>query len=385
MALARAIEKSSSLKNLQVEFTTELNKIKLEGKTVVAFSFMSPDVFSVKKEIFGLRERLKKSNNEVVFVAGGPHPSGAPEQTLRMGFDYVFVGEGEKTLVDFLADWQKDKLPDDKVIKSKPVDITKYPAVSPKFNLFGPIEISRGCPFGCKFCQTTYLFGSLRHRTIDQIVWAAKQMSKRGLGDIRFVTPNLLGYGSPDGPKPNLSMLEKMLIEVKEVKGVKRIFAGSFPSEIRPEQITKEALLIIKKYCNNDNIIIGAQSGSDRILELCHRGHKVEDVYRAIDLALEIGFKVNVDFIFGMPGEKPEDEEETMKVIRELVKKPGVRIHSHTFLPLAGTPWGNEAPGKISPRLRKFLKKLRGEGKEFGDWEEQEVFGQKLYELFSNS
>jgi B12-binding domain/radical SAM domain protein len=276
-------------------------------------------------------------------------------------------------------------LPPQRIVRSGPVDIRKYPAVSPKFNLFGPIEISRGCPFGCRFCQTTYLFGPLRHRTIKQIVWGVEQMGKQNLDDIRFVTPNLLSYGSDDGFKPNLVMLEKMLFAVKKTKSVKRVFAGSFPSEIRPEQITKKALLIIKKYCSNDNIIIGAQSGSDQMLKLMHRGHTVDDVLRAINLAKEVGFKANVDFIFGMPGEKPEDEKATMKFMKKIVKTPGVRIHSHTFLPLAGTPWAGEKSGRISPELRQFLEELRRDGKEFGDWKEQEVFAQKLPKVFSNS
>ena len=210
-------------------------------------------------------------------------------------------------------------------------------------------------------------------------------MGKQNLDDIRFVTPNLLSYGSDDGFKPNLVMLEKMLFAVKKTKSVKRVFAGSFPSEIRPEQITKKALLIIKKYCSNDNIIIGAQSGSDQMLKLMHRGHTVDDVLRAINLAKEVGFKANVDFIFGMPGEKPEDEKATMKFMKKIVKTPGVRIHSHTFLPLAGTPWAGEKSGRISPELRQFLEELRRDGKEFGDWKEQEVFAQKLPKVFSNS
>lgn len=369
MALVGAIEKEPSLKNLQVEVKPAIEEIDPQGGGIIAFSFMTWDLPEVKKEIKILK---RKASNQTIFIAGGPHPSGASRQTLKMGFDYCFVGEGEKTLVEFLKDWLNGELPACKIIKSSPVAITNYPAISPKFNLFGPIEISRGCPFGCKFCQTTYIFGPLRHRTVKQIVWAAEQMAGRGLGDIRFVTPNLLVYGSEDGLRPDLDKLEEMLASVKKAKGVKKIFAGSFPSEIRPEQISKEALKIIKRYCSNDNIIIGAQSGSERMLKLCHRGHSVADVFQAVELALNEGFKVNVDFIFGMPGETPKEEAETVEVIGELIKKPGVKIHSHYFLPLLGTPWGKENPTKISPKLRRFLGSLRKSGREYGDWIEQE-------------
>jgi B12-binding domain/radical SAM domain protein len=366
MALGGAIERTPSLRNLQVKFARDLRQIKLAKKTVIAFSFMTPDVPKIARKITG----LKKEN--LILIAGGPHPSGAPDQTLKMGFDYCFIGEGEESLISFLTDWLRNKLPKNRIIKSRPIDITQYPPVSLKFNLFGPIEITRGCPFGCKFCQTSYLFNSVRHRTIEQIVWAAEEMAERGFGDIRFVTPNLLAYGSRTGFKPNLLILEKMLTAVRETKGVKQIFAGTFPSEIRPEQISEKGLKIIRQYCDNDNLIIGAQSGSDLILKACHRGHTVEDVHRAIELVLGAGFKVNVDFIFGLPDETKRTERETIKMIEKLIGKAGVRIHSHYFLPLPGTPWAKEKPTKISPQLREFLIDLRKRGKEYGDWQEQE-------------
>lgn len=196
--------------------------------------------------------------------------------------------------------------------------------------------------------------------------------------DIRFISPNLLSYGSQDGFKPNLGQLEKMLASVRSVKGVKKIFAGTFPSEIRPEQLSKKALKTIKKYCNNNNLIIGAQSGSDQMLKKCHRFHTIADIQYAINLALEAGFKVNVDFIFGMPGETKNEEKETIRFIEKLVKIKNIRIHGHTFLPLPGTPWEKEKAGEISPYLREFLMFLRKNGKEYGDWEEQEQMGKLL-------
>lgn len=201
---------------------------------------------------------------------------------------------------------------------------------------------------------------------------------KNGGTDIRFVSPNILSYGSRDGFAPNLNQLEKMLKSVRATKGVKRIFAGSFPSEIRPEQLNEKALEIIKKYCDNDNLILGAQSGSDSMLKKCHRLHGVANVRKAIQLTLKAGLKANVDFIFGMPGETKKEERETIEFMKKLAKMENVRIHGHTFLPLPGTPWKNEKPGKISSQMRVFLKNLRNAGKEYGDWEEQERFGKAL-------
>ena len=72
---------------------------KLPRRTrIVAFSFCTPDLDEVTSEVRDLRKR----HGEVLLVAGGPHPSADPQGTLRVGFDFVFVGEGEETFPGFI-------------------------------------------------------------------------------------------------------------------------------------------------------------------------------------------------------------------------------------------------------------------------------------------
>ncbi len=191
--------------------------------------------------------------------------------------------------------------------------------------------------------------------------------------DIRVVTPNAFSYGSPDGKVVNLEAIEGLLKSVKKILGKDcRIFFGSFPSEVRPEQVSRETLGLLKKYCNNNNLIIGAQSGSQRVLDLIGRGHKVEDIYRATMLAVEKGFKVNLDFIFGLPGENGKDKEKTFRAIKDL-SEMGAYIHGHMFMPLPGTPFSKERPGKLGREDIKRLKKMETEKTLYGSWENQAV------------
>lgn len=265
--------------------------------------------------------------------------------------------------------------------KAAPVDICQFLPVTNKFPYFTPIEITRGCPHGCRFCQTTYLFGKTRHRTTRQIVESAKILVNQGWKKIRFVSPNILSYGSESGFKGNLVELEKMLSSVRKVKGVEKIYAGSFPSEVRPENVTRKALKVLKEYSDNNNVIIGFQSGSEDVLKRMHRGHTVKQALGAVEMALQVGFKVNVDFIFGMPNETKIDEEKTIAVLKKLAKLPKVKVHGHTFLPLPGTPWQNEKPGKISKQLISVLDELESVGRIYGDWREQELMAKKIASL----
>jgi hypothetical protein len=50
----------------------------------------------------------------------------------------------------------------------------------------------------------------------------------------------------------------------------------------------------------------------------------------------------------------------------------GARIHSHVFMPLAGTPWADASPGDVDPKTRDLLERLTGRGQQFGQWREQQ-------------
>ena len=82
---------------------------KVGGKdSLIGFSFMTPDFGQVREEIEWLRAHL---SGNPVFLAGGAHPSGDPGGTLRMGFDFVFIGESEETFPQFsVSSWGESPL-----------------------------------------------------------------------------------------------------------------------------------------------------------------------------------------------------------------------------------------------------------------------------------
>src|SRR5713226_3744310 len=69
---------------------------------VVAFSFMSSALLSTRQALEHLQASFAHVRERVLFVAGGPHASGDAAGTLAMGFDVVFIGEGERSFIEFL-------------------------------------------------------------------------------------------------------------------------------------------------------------------------------------------------------------------------------------------------------------------------------------------
>ncbi|GAB6189566.1 TIGR04013 family B12-binding domain/radical SAM domain-containing protein [Marinitoga arctica] len=372
ISLIAAMEKENI--NMDVVLEKDFNKI-LEYNpkdTLIAYSFMSFDIFNVEKEI----SILKEKGFEV--IAGGPHPSAMPKETLNMGFDKVFVGEGEKSFTNFLKNGVNEN-----IIYSKGyVDLNYYPPYAIKSKQFMPIEISRGCPFLCGYCQTPNLFGRVvRHRNIDIIIEYAKQGIKYNRKIARFITPNSFGYGSKNGVTPHVEKIEELLFGLKKI-GMEEIYLGSFPSDVRPESITPEILKVIKKYVDNKMIIVGAQSGSEKILDRIKRGHNLEIVETALSLIHENGFIPYVDFIFGFPFETDEDIKKTFDFMDKIIKKYNAVIHSHTFMPLPGTPLFNVGPGKLNKKYYKKLGDLSRNEKLAGYWHKQEHLSKEIYEYF---
>jgi len=182
---------------------------------------MTPQKNIVAEEVTVLKDYLSPQKG-VILLAGGPHPSGAVEETLAMGFNLVVKGEGEEIFPKLVHCLKEDMdckkimgihFQKNGVVISNPapfpIDINLYPPFAHRSRMFGKIELSRGCPFGCKFCQTSYLFGSvMRHRRVETIVKYGKMIVERGLKDIHFISPNALAYGSCDGRSINYEALE---------------------------------------------------------------------------------------------------------------------------------------------------------------------------------
>lgn len=216
-----------------------------------------------------------------------------------------------------------------------------------------------------------------RHRSAANVRWHVRRMREAGKRDVRFITPTSLSYGSTD-TSPNLAAVEELLAGCREEIGPDgRVFFGSFPSEIRPEHVSVAALRLVRRYCANDNIIVGAQSGSAAVLAAAKRGHDVEAVRRAVRIGIAEGFRINVDMIFGMPGEEAVDVEASLALANELAEL-GARIHAHMFMPLPGTPWRDATPGAVDPRTLAEVARLSRTGALYGHWERQREHADRL-------
>ncbi len=407
-ALAGAIEQDETLPIVLAfphprDAQSEIERLlTIAGTVVVAFSFMSSALLSTRQALEHLQASFAHVRERVLFVAGGPHASGDAAGTLAMGFDVVFIGEGERSFTEFLrqlaeprrdfsdirglavVDRESEKLRVMRTGRTAPIELdARYPSIGVRHRRLGAIEIGRGCPHACGFCQTPFLHGArMRYRPLENVLWHIEQLVEAGFKDIRFVTTDALAYLSEDGVHPDYAKLEDALMAMREAAGGAKIKFGEFPSEMRPEYITAELAQLIDRYSDAAYVAIGAQSGSERMLAAMHREHDVAAVERAVSYLTTHCRKlkkVYVDFIAGLPGESSQDEAMSQQLMERLARiSPKVCIHSHTFMPLPGTPMQFMPPGSVGKTTRATFEELSRRGQEWGDWEEQEEIARSI-------
>jgi B12-binding domain/radical SAM domain protein len=332
-----------------------------DARVVVALSLMTcqfGDAARLMRQLQRLK-RLRGGDGRLVVLAGGPHATARPGEVLAAGADAVFRGEAEASFPRVLRELSSGGRCAAVQEPDAATDLDRTFSFSPSRGMFGPIEVTRGCAFACRFCQTSQIFGvKLRHRSVGEIVRHAGMLRSINRKVVRLLSPNAFSYGSPDGRELNLGAIRELLEALRGAVGDGRIIFAHFPSEARPEHVTPETLALLREFADNDEIVIGAQSGSERMLERCGRAHTVADVLGAVRLGRRRGYKIIVDFMFGLPGETDEDRRESLKVMEE-VSRLGARIHPHIFAPLPQTAFAAEPPGGVSPPFLDLLERFR--------------------------
>ena len=394
--LIATIDQDEELVNLDMILAENLEAkeikqyLKKYQKIVVALSFRTAQLQEIYEKMKSFYSLLESTDLEkILFIAGGSHPSGDALTTLRMGFDFSFIGESEYSLPFFLKRFLNSEdvyttpgigffedNSEELILtpKPNPINLDDYPFFSKKRKLYPPLEISRGCVFGCTFCQVPNLFQhKTRHRSPDVIIDAAKWLVLRNLYDIRFITPNSFGYMSTKPREVNGEAIIYLLKNLKSLEGIRDIYFGTFPGEVRPETVSEELMIDIKPFIANRRISIGLQSGSDDVLKKIRRGHTTEESVNAIDIIIKTGFIPVVDVIIGLPGATEADEFKTLELMEDLVRKGSV-IRAHVFMPLPGTALEKTEYKPVYTKIRKALGKLSSKGKIEGSWSQQEKY-----------
>lgn len=179
------------------------------------------------------------------------------------------------------------------------------------------VSIMQGCNQHCTFCIVPFTRGEERSRTIPDIVAECRQLVENGAKEITLLGQIVTSYGKRDLPVKNgKSGFVQLLEAVHEIDGLERIrFTSPHPKGYGNDLAAAYGEL--PKLCESAHL--PAQSGSDRILKLMHRGYTRERYLGIIEKLRRVQPRMGIttDLIVGFPGETEEDFSQTLSMAAE--------------------------------------------------------------------
>lgn len=308
--------------------------VKEESPDVIALSFLSTTTYPSTKVI---AKRLKEAAPHTPVILGGVFASMNADSILNdcPHADCVGVGEGEELLPDYLdhlADpgvvaglvWRKgeevisneprplirdldqypypdrDSLPID-FIESMPLDV---PAVL-SLDKFCTLQTSRGCPYGCIYCDIPSLSnGKWRHRSAEHVLGEMQQLNDVGYRSIYLTDDHFLLK------RTRISEICHGIID--------RGLEFSWGCEGRVDSAAVDQLPVMSK-ANCIFLAYGVEAGTQKVLDRLKKNQTLEQIEHAVGEAKRHGIKrAHGFFLVGTPGETEEDIRESFRFAARL-------------------------------------------------------------------
>ena len=284
-------------------------------------------------EIGRVRKNYKNKKKPIVIVAGCVAQAESSEMIKREPFIDIIIGPQSYHKINKIIHNFDSK---------KKHELTEF-ETEDKFNYLDKIKnndskvssfltIQEGCDKFCSFCVVPYTRGPEYSRPFKRIIDEAENLVKNGTREIILLGQNVNAYLFKDKEKNfNLSHL---ILELDKIKELNRIrYTTSHPRDMTED--------LIECYSNCKKLMpfihLPIQSGSNKILKLMNRNHKVErysEIYKLIKQKNH-NVEFSSDFIVGFPGETDCDFNDTIKLVKKI---KFINSYSFIYSPRPGTP-----------------------------------------------
>jgi len=199
------------------------------------------------------------------------------------------------------------------------------------------VEIMRGCPGRCRFCQASFCRRPVRYRSVEKII----DIAKACYHSTGFDTVSLLSLSSADYP------------EIEElVAGLRAYFQDKHVGLSLPSLRVDGQLKLLPKLLTSvrkGGLTIAVEAASEKLRQVINKPLKDEDLFAAVEAAYRAGWqRLKLYFMVGLPGETLEDVKRIVqlsfqmaKLRKEIDGKTGqINITVSWFVPKAHTPFG---------------------------------------------
>ncbi len=269
-------------------------------------------------------QHTKKHSAGTKIVLGGPDVRHNVEDYLNIGADIIVIGEGEQTMLEIIQTIQQGNDQEfahidglayrsqGEVIQTKertrirPIDDLPLPNrkmidMQPYLDTWKQnhgksamtISTQRGCPYTCKWCSTAVYGQSYRRRSPALVAQEMKTLKDNYNPDTIWFVDDVFSVSH--------KWLEDFKDELKKQDAI-----IPFECITRADRMTEEVIdWLVEAGCFR--IWIGAESGSQRVINLMDRRVDVNYVSDMIKLTKKKGIEAGTFIMLGYPGETEED------------------------------------------------------------------------------
>lgn len=341
----------SSLKDNPHEISKLLNQESPRFLVIYddGFNYLTKMCLTVMREAsFTMAEEGKRNGCTVIISSSDA--SDHYEKYFSHGVDYVIRGEGEETLKELLQilERKEDPLtiqgiafntsgvtkvtPPRSVIRdldSLPlpawdlIDMEAYRHLWIKHHGYFSLNLAttRGCPFKCNWCAKPIYGNRYNSRTAFQVVNEIELLLKNHKPDHFWMSDDIFGL------KPG--WVKNFRDEVK-----KRGLTFRYKIQSRVDLLLEEDAITALAESGAETVWVGAESGSQKILDAMDKGTTVKQIREARLLLKQKGIKAAFFLQFGYPGETKEDIAATLQMVLNLMPD---EIGISVSYPLPGT------------------------------------------------
>jgi radical SAM superfamily enzyme YgiQ (UPF0313 family) len=272
--------------DLQDEHVEELNLD--ENPDLVVIQVYITNAFRA----YGLADHYRSIGAYVCL--GGLHVTSMPGEAAAHA-DSIFIGPGEDTFPEFLADFRRNE--PQKFYRNKERDISGIPPIRRdlikrnRYLVPNSIVVSRGCPHHCDFCYKDAFFEGGKSFYTQQVDAALKEIDRLPGRHLYFLDDHLLGH----------QRFASALFT--GMKGMDRVFQGA--STI--DAILKGDLIDQAAKAGMRSVFIGFETLSRSNLEQSNKRQNIgKDYEQAIQRLHSLGIMINGSFVFGLDADDPD-------------------------------------------------------------------------------
>jgi len=332
------------------------------------FNYLSKmSLLRMREAAFGMIASAKAQGCTV--IACGADMTDHADQYLEKGADYVLVGEGEETLVELLALLRGLSAPPDEsrlyaiaglvyrhegcVVKTpaRPVirsldalpfpawdliDWPRYQSVWRERHGYSSMNLvtTRGCPFHCNWCAKPIWGQKYNVRSPQNVVEEMAWLKEHFNPDHIWFMDDIMG------------IQDRWIEEFADLLEQRGLHIP-FKSLNRVDLLLRGKTIPALARAGAKIVWVGAESGSQKILDAMQKGTQVTQIYEATRQLHAHGVKVAFFLQFGYPGETREDIELTLQMVRDLLPDD---IGISVSYPLPGTPFYERVRHELGER-----------------------------------